>query len=328
LTVSEIAVSLQAYAFHGVTVTIAGDLPATRLLRARFAAFPSIPAPTEPELTFEFDWGAPDRPASPAPVGEWSIYDFPEGELVYCATRDELRLTFRNGITVVCDAAQGRVATSVLDSEPIHHWMAAHLFFTIPFIELLKRRGLYSVHAAGLCLDGQALLLAGPSGSGKSTLAVALIEAGFDFLGDDMLFLATDFGGVRILAFPDELDIAPDTAGLLPSLARLVRIAPPDGAAKHRVSPAAFSMIRLPTQCRPSAVIFPRVSHTHRSTLTPIDRPEALLELAPNVLLTEPHSSQAHLHALGRLVSESACFRLDTGQDLDRLPGLLRGLLG
>jgi hypothetical protein len=55
--------------------------------------------------------------------------------------------------------------------------------------------------------------------------------------------------------------------------------------------------------------------------------PEALLELAPNVLLTDLSSSQAHLDALTRLARQCACFRLYTGQDFDALPGRLGALV-
>ena len=58
-----------------------------------------------------------------------------------------------------------------------------------------------------------------------------------------------------------------------------------------------------------------------------MDPAEALLELAPNVLLTEVRSSQAHLDALAELARTCACYRLETGRDFDALPGLLRGLV-
>src|SRR5262245_3573357 len=100
-------------------------------------------------------------------------------------------------------------------------WTLSHPLFTLPLVEMLKRRGLYGLHAGGVCLHGRALLLPGTSGSGKTTLTLALA------------------------------------------------------------------------------------------------RGEALLELAPNVLLTEPRSAQAHLDALAELVEKSDCWRLATGTDLD-----------
>ena len=47
----------------------------------------------------------------------------------------------------------------------------------------------------------------------------------------------------------------------------------------------------------------------------------------PNVLLTEARACQNHLGVLAELVKQTACYRLDTGQDFERIPVLLRGLL-
>jgi hypothetical protein len=54
---------------------------------------------------------------------------------------------------------------------------------------------------------------------------------------------------------------------------------------------------------------------------------EALLELAPNVLLTERESAQAHLSMLGALTASCTCVRLHTGRDFDALPETVAGLL-
>jgi hypothetical protein len=70
------------------------------------------------------------------------------------------------------------------------------------------------------------------------------------------------------------------------------------------------------------------VSGTHDSVLTPFDKGAALLELAPNVLLTDPESSQAHLNALNRLVQDCACYRLDTGRCLTTAVAQLLELVG
>jgi hypothetical protein len=78
---------------------------------------------------------------------------------------------------------------------------------------------------------------------------------------------------------------------------------------------------------RPEVIIFPRVTRHATSTLTPISMDEALVELAPNVLLTEAVTSQAHLAALGELARQCRCYRLESGTDIERLPGLLLGLI-
>ena len=69
------------------------------------------------------------------------------------------------------------------------------------------------------------------------------------------------------------------------------------------------------------------VSGAATSVDIPVSDDEALLELAPNVLLTDPAACQAHLDSLGRLVAASTCFRLETGRDLERIPDLVRELV-
>jgi hypothetical protein len=51
------------------------------------------------------------------------------------------------------------------------------------------------------------------------------------------------------------------------------------------------------------------------------------MELAPNVLLTEPASTQANLDALGRLARESPCYFLHAGNDLARTTAEVAALL-
>jgi hypothetical protein len=58
-----------------------------------------------------------------------------------------------------------------------------------------------------------------------------------------------------------------------------------------------------------------------------MDPDEALLELVPNVLLTEAKSCRAHLDALGKLVKSTPCYRLETGRDFDQLSVRFRELL-
>jgi len=52
-------------------------------------------------------------------------------------------------------------------------------------------------------------------------------------------------------------------------------------------------------RCIPEVLAFPTVVSTEKSRLRPIDPGEALLELVPNVLLTEASSARADLALLG-----------------------------
>jgi hypothetical protein len=318
----------RAYLLHGVRLGVlaggAGERAAAGV-HSRLAGLP-LDGGAPYDLTFEIEAAAGhafDRPAAGRPV-----YDPPVGEVIYDDAADRLYIGYGPRLRVLCEAGRGRARASVAGMEEEDLWSLSHPLFTLPLVELLKRRGLYGLHAGGVCRDGRALLLPGTSGSGKSTLTLALARAGFGFLGDDTLFLARRPGaGPRILAFPDEFDLTDRTVSFFPELAPLLGEAPRAGWRKRQVRVERAYGAPVVWECEPALLVFPRVTGTPGSELTPLSPGEALLELAPNVLLTEGRSSQAHLDALAELVERSACHRLAAGTDLAAAVELLGELL-
>jgi hypothetical protein len=319
------------FLLHGIRLSLDSDVPpigAMLATRLRHFAVPHAGA-AHPVSDLEFTFRTGDDPfAEPTSQREARpVYEMPSGRVVYEGARDRLLIEHGDGVRVVCEPAAGRAVVTLRAPTPELFWPTTHLLFLLPLIEMLKRRGVFSVHAAALSVDGAGLLLAGGSGAGKSTLALALLRAGFAFLGDDMCFLAPAPDGVRTLSFPDEIDVAEHTARLIPELRFLLDRELPPGARKRPLLVEEVYDVRPATECRPTVLVFPRVAHTDRSVLAPMDAAEALLELVPNVLLTEPRAAQAHLDALGLLVGQCRCYRLQTGRDLDSLCSRLAALL-
>jgi len=77
----------------------------------------------------------------------------------------------------------------------------------------MLRRGIESIHATALTVNGEAFALLGDCGYGKSTLAAACVKAGHRVLTDDLL-IAKEHGG-RFLAYP-----GPPRLKLFPRIAR------------------------------------------------------------------------------------------------------------
>jgi hypothetical protein len=117
-----------------------------------------------------------------------------------------------------------------------------------------------------------------------------------------------------------------ETAAFFPELAALREAPRREGWRKRRLRAEETYGAPLAGEVAPGLLIFPRISGREESALAPIEPGEALIELASNVLLTEPESSQAHLDALASLVAASSCWRLETGRDLDGAVRLLREL--
>ncbi len=222
------------------------------------------------------------------------VYDTVLGEVLYHPQEDVLWARTHGGARMLCDCRAGTVSIVLGAPNGNADWLGSRPFLTLPLVELMKRQGLFCVHAAGLVIRGRAVVIAGPSGSGKTTLTIALLRGGFGFLSDDMVFLRPNNSGVHVLSFPDELDVTQTTARLFPELRELGDREPDPGWSKHRV------------------------------------RAEEVLpvELAPNVLLTEPAAARRHVDALAELVRASDCYELRVGDDLEAIPALLAEAAG
>jgi hypothetical protein len=253
----------------------------------------------EPDLDFAFTDEAACPPAPDGSLGR-SIYELEGGQLLYHSGTDVLTARFRESVRMTCNIAAGKTNYALRSPDERATRAASHILFTVPLIELLRRRGLYNLHAAGLCKAGDAVLLAGPSGAGKSTLTLAMTRAGWDYMGDDMLFFRPDCADM--LGFHEGIDVFPDLA---------------QGGGKQHIRPeAVFGCLEV-MRARPRALLFPRVAHKVESVLTPMEEAEAFLELAPNVLMTDRAVSERHFRALADLSKRTPAFRLQTGTDLD-----------
>jgi hypothetical protein len=264
--------------------------------------------------------------ALPALAGR-RVYDFPNGHVAYDDARDVLTIAVGDRIHAVCEPAAGHARITGDSPNSTEVWLLSHPVLSLVLMELLKRRGFFPVHAAGLALGGRGVLLAGTSGAGKSTLSIALARGGFAFLSDDTVFLEADASGWRVRSFPDQVDLCADAVHLFPELQTVAEGGRAAGWPKWQIRPEQVYGAPIPIDVAPRVLIFPSVCGTPTSALTPLSPAEALLELAPNVLLTDAITSQRHLDALAGIVAQCACYRLDTGRDLDDAVSVVRGAI-
>jgi hypothetical protein len=315
----------RTYDIHGLRLTTVADSRISQALAARLGRFPVIEGP-DWELKYEVQ-RSPVHFATPELSEARVVYESAVGQVLYCERADLLHLRCVWPIEAVCDPRAGLTRVSVVgDTEP-YVWALAHPLLTLPLLEQLKRRGRYSLHAAAVALGGKTLLFAGSSGSGKTTLALALARAGYAFLGDDMVFLARAGTRLQALAFPEAFDVTDETVALFPELGDLRGTEKLPGASKYQFRVETRFNAQIAWRSDPVALIFPHFTGSLKSMLEPMDASAALLELVPNILLTETSASQQHLDVLSQLVSQCACYRLMTGRDLDALAGQLRKLV-
>lgn len=318
---------LRIYDFHGLRLGCSADSAVTAALASRLGRFPQHDC-GPCELRFDYSSAsAPHDAGSDAPPDARVIYESPMGQVLYSDALDRLFISSVWPIRAESDPRAGRTSISVEGDLTPHLWALSHPLLTIPLIEALKRRGYFSVHAAAVARGGKGLVIPGSSGSGKSTLALALARAGFDFMGDDMLFLVRSGTALRALALPEAFDLTDHTVSLFPDLGDLLAVEKQPGWPKYQLYVDERFGANIAWQCEPKLLVFPRVAASGKSSLSPMEPNAALLELLPNILLTESGTSQLHLEALSGLVASTTAYRLETGTDFGELAARLEQLL-
>jgi hypothetical protein len=318
-----------AYGIHGVDVTVTSDDELiVELVDHRLRSFRREAGRIgRDEVCLSLSAVAdPGSYRCPLSGGRRSVYDPPEGEVLYYHDADQLHL-HNDEVTSRVDLAAGRVDTWFRGDTPSASWLASHPFLTLALMEVLRRRSRYCLHAAACVVDGRVVLVPGGSGAGKTTVAVAMVRAGAGFMGDDTVLLSPDPDGVSVFGFPDEINLTDGTARMFAEVAHLVGAPRMAGARKHRIRPENVFGRPSVMRGRPAVLVFPVVGDAEDNRVRPMSQAEALVELVPNVLLTEPATAQAHLDVLGQLVQRCHSFRLLTGRRVEEIPGVVQGLL-
>lgn len=258
----------------------------------------------------------PGWPLQPAGPGR-PIYDAPAGSIDYFAEADAVFVDYRKRVRLLCAPGQGTIQLGIAGSDQEDRVLATHPLLTIALLETMKRLGRFPLHAACLSLNDGGVLVAGSSGAGKSTLSVILLRAGFDFLADDTVFLQPSPDGYLVSGFPDEVDVTANTVTMFPELRHLANTPIPPGRDKYGFRVEDVFGIQPVLTCRPAVLLSPRVEPGAPPRLVRLSPGEALLELTPNVLLTDQAATQSHLDVLADLVESVPCFSFRMGNDLD-----------
>jgi hypothetical protein len=142
-----------------------------------------------------------------------------------------------------------------------------------------QSRGGLLFHAAALARRGKGLILPGTIGAGKSTLAAWLLARGFDYLTDELVFVAPGAGGFQ--AFTRPLNLKP------PARAILQRQLDFEGQSHQFFSGSQFDLIppSLINRCSHvsepdlSLILFPRYLPESAFELRRLSKAQAGLEL-------------------------------------------------
>jgi len=191
-------------------------------------------------------------------------------------------------------------------------------FVLYALLLLLRRRGLYGLHASAVGRGGAGCLFVGPCGSGKSTQTYTLVRHGF---------LRARGEGVEALALRRDLFLDP-TSSTCPEKA--CGDAPIlSGRGKRRIPMRELHPDRMIDRCVPRLLVFPEIVSGARSRLVPLERTDTVARLVAQsaVLALDREVVPRHVEILGRLVRQTTSYRLLAGRDLKERPELVSALL-
>ena len=229
--------------------------------------------------------------------------------------------------TVAYDLDRGVGVGGLHSPDNYRPWLMEHLVLQILLLEMLRGQDLFWLHAACVAHGGRAVLLVGQSGSGKTTSCLNLAGHGFEFLGEDRVFLRSDRGRTSLLAYPRDMAVTRETLALLPFLNERVG-AVSFTSRKLRIAAATLFPGPRRESAQPGLILFPRVSAAARTTFQPLPAAAALCRILPNSLLaSHPAVSARHFQALSALASGSRAYEVAMGRDIEAFPELVLRVL-
>jgi hypothetical protein len=199
----------------------------------------------------------------------------------------------------------------------------------VPFVHHLNRRALDSskhliLHAGGIEHDGVGVVFPGAMEAGKTTLAVGLVRAGYGYLTDEGV--AIDRQDLHIHPYPKPLSIDRGAWPLFPELEPSADL-PTDAykAGQWQVPATEIRPDALGRPCPIAVIVFTAYVDGSETSIEPLRRGEALVELAKNTYKFDVQGSAA-LDVLAEVVRPAVCYRLTSG-DLGAAIRAVTGLL-
>jgi hypothetical protein len=227
----------------------------------------------------------------------------------------------------VIDRVQGRAEGYLVRPREMPASLIEYLFH-LALIELLRCRGLYTIHATALEKHGRGILIPGNSGRGKTTSFISLLRAGYRYVSDDHPLIRDVDTHVDLLPFPIKINVTEDTIAFFPELQNASETVLRPGFPKRAFYAEELYPTAIGECCRPALVLFPHVVDAPHSSLEQLPKSRALEMLLPQALLVyDPAIARREFQVLAKIVQQVDCYRLHFGRDILDLPKLITPLL-
>lgn len=204
---------------------------------------------------------------------------------------------------------------------------------TKPFLEIfhawLIDTPWQPIHGGAVGGPDGGVLLAGGSGVGKSTTVLSCVEAGWLYAGDDYLAIRTDgdeprvgnlYGSARLC-----VDMADRFEGFRPAEVGAISV---NGIEKRDLILADVLPSSRFGGFPIRAILLPRISGGPRSRLRPASPAQATVAIGAVTMHLLRAGAREAFDKIAGIAAATPAYRLELGDDIDELPGLIGDELG
>lgn len=318
------------YLIHGRGISIRTNNPLISKTLKNLLDYFSVPGTDPPNIdaTF-FLYSTPDfKELSSSLLPSFSSPISFAGNTLYFMEEERLYIILPDKVAVVCDFSRMEAWGIMQEHLTTDPWTVFQHFFSPVFLEMLKKLGLYNLHASTVCKEGNGVFFSAGTGSGKSSLAVSLVRSGFGFLSDDITFVSRTDSRLQLLAFPQPIQMWDDAIKRFPELLKVKFNHAACTAYKRQFRASAVYPDSVRERTSPKALVFPKIIDKSESHLEEISKTKAIVELIPQSLIVAQRMIvKDHLDILSDLIDCCDCYRLYFGSDVDSIPKLISDIL-
>jgi len=241
----------------------------------------------------------------------------------YAGDGDNLRLHYPDGALIDLSLrASVNEATGVMTATAMENGRFEDITYT-SLAPLLRRRGLFLIHAFAAAKNGRAILIVAASHQGKTTTGLSLILDGWELLSNDAVLLQKRDDAIYALPAPGYVGIRKPSLTLLPALGRWI-----DGkTAVNGAYDLTGGMVTNGRWASPTpitTIAFPHIAHQPISQLLPQSSALSMAALmVESIDRWDTPMLSAHTTLLRQLSQQADTYALHLGRDVTALPALL-----
>lgn len=202
------------------------------------------------------------------------------------------------------------------------------LFGFNALVNLLWKRGFYSVHASCVDVDGKGVLFTGHSGQGKSTSALAMLVSGCPILADDRVLVSLYEGNYYAASLSDVIKLSQDSVErFFPQLQSINKYRELLGEIYIKVGQAGNSLQFVPSVPINRVVVLQKTG-LPESRYERINPARVVGDLFPVTLnISDPIIMQDKFSFLMDFLGHIPCYRVYSGTDMQLFAGTIRDLV-